>query len=132
MIIMEQQERDSLRVAVVGACASGKSALVESLKEAGYEARHVAQEHSYVPYMWQRLARPDVLVYLDVNYETIMQRRPNFNFRPDDLAEQSRRLAHAREHCDLYVDTSGLTTAEVQERTLDFLVEVIDTPSPAE
>ena len=124
MVGMEELENGSVRVAVVGACASGKSTLVETLKAAGYEARHVAQEHSYVPYMWQRLARPDVLVYLDVDYETIMQRRPGFNFRPDDLAEQSRRLAHAREHCDLYLDTSELTTAEVRERTLDFLLKV--------
>jgi len=118
---MDEEDNSSLRIAVVGACASGKSTLVDALREAGYQARHVAQEHSYVPHMWQRIARPDILVYLDVNYDVIIARRPSFNFNPNDLEEQSRRLAHAREHCDLYLDTSSLTTAEVQQKTLAFL-----------
>jgi GTPase SAR1 family protein len=118
---MADDENKSLRVAVVGACASGKSTLVERLRQSGYEARHVAQEHSFVPYMWQRITRPDILIYLDVNFEEIIARRPEFNFKPQDLTEQHRRLAHAREHCDLYLDTSVLTTAEVQQKTLAFL-----------
>lgn len=121
----EDDSSSPLRVAVVGACASGKSTLVKALQAAGYEARHVAQEHSYVPHMWQRLARPDVLIYLDVNYDGIMARRPSFNFKPADLAEQSRRLAHARQHCDLYLDTGPLTTAEVRQKTLAFLKEIM-------
>ena len=108
---------------MVGACAAGKSTLVSALREAGYEARHVAQEHSYVPAMWQRVSRPDVLIYLDADYETIMARRAPFPFRPAHLAEQNRRLAHARQHCDLLVDTSDLTPAEVQQRCLSFLKE---------
>jgi hypothetical protein len=71
--------------------------------------------------MWQRITQPDILIYLDVAYDDIMARRPRFNFKPKDLVEQHRRLAHAREHCDLYLDTSRLTTAEVQEKTLAFL-----------
>jgi deoxyadenosine/deoxycytidine kinase len=118
---MTDDENNPLKVAVVGACASGKSALVDVLRQSGYEARHVAQEHSFVPYMWQRITRPDILIYLDVTYDKIMARRPKFDFKPDDLTEQQRRLSHARQHCDLYLDTSGLTTAEVQEKTLDFL-----------
>jgi RNase adaptor protein for sRNA GlmZ degradation len=121
---MTIDERSSLRVAVVGACAVGKSTLVSALREAGYEARHVAQEHSYVPAMWQRVSRPDVLIYLDADYETIMVRRPSFSFSPADLAEQKRRLAHARQHCDLYVDTSHLTPTEVRQRCLSFLEKV--------
>lgn len=109
------------RVAVVGACAAGKSTLVAALRQAGYEARHVAQEHSYVPAMWQRISRPAVLIYLDVDYETIMARRPTIRFRPVDLAEQNRRLAHARQHCHLYLDTNGLNAVEVQLQALSFL-----------
>ena len=120
---MTASQKAPLRVAVVGACAVGKSTLVFALRQAGYEARHVAQEHSYVPAMWQRISRPDVLVYLDANYEVITARRPTFRFSPADLAEQYRRLAHAREHCHLYVDTSDLAPAEVQERCLSFLEE---------
>ncbi len=126
---MADDESNPLKIAVVGACASGKSTLVDILRQSGYEARHVAQEHSYVPYMWQRITRPDVLIYLDVTYEDIMVRRPKFDFKPDDLVEQRRRLAHAREHCDLYLDTSDLTTAEVQQKTLAFLNNLIDKPA---
>lgn len=111
----------NLKVAVVGACASGKSTLVSSLREVGYKARHVAQEHSYVPNMWQRICQPDVLIYLDVNYESIRTRRPHLDFRPEDLAEQNRRLAHARQHCHLYLDTNELNPTQVQDQTLSFL-----------
>lgn len=122
---MSVSEKSTLRVAVVGACASGKSTLVDALLQAGYEARHVAQEHSYVPTMWQRISRPDVLVYLDVDYEAIMARRPALNFSPTDLAAQNRRLAHAREHCHWYVDTSDLAPAEVREGCLEFLESLL-------
>ena len=122
---MIEDDSSSPRIAVVGACASGKSTLIDALREEGFEARHVAQEHSYVPYMWQRITRPDILIYLDVDYETIMARRPHFNFEPDDLLRQNDRLTHARDHCDLYIDTTGLTPAEVQEKTLNFLEGVI-------
>jgi hypothetical protein len=71
--------------------------------------------------MWQRIGRPDVLIYLDVNYETIKARRPHLDFRPEDLAEQNRRLAHARQHCHLYLDTSKLSIAQVQNQTSLFL-----------
>ena len=108
-------------MAVVGACAAGKSTLVEALRQADFEARHVAQEHSYVPAMWQRISRPEVLIYLDVSFEAIRKRRPTLSFRPEDLAEQNKRLAHARKHCHLYVDTSEIDAAEVRERTLSFL-----------
>lgn len=109
------------KVAVVGACAAGKSTLVSSLRQANYEARHVAQEHSYVPDMWQRIGRPDVLVYLDVDYETIRSRRPYLDFRPEHLVEQNRRLAHARQHCHLYLDTNEMSITQVQDRTFSFL-----------
>lgn len=117
---MTTDEKIPSRVAVVGACAVGKSTLVSALRADGYDARHVAQEHSYVQSMWQRIGRPDVLVYLDANYETIMARRPTFNFSRGDLAEQKRRLAHARQHCDLYIDTTELTPAEVRQRCFAF------------
>ena len=34
---------DRRRIAVVGACASGKTALVNGLRERGYDARQVVQ-----------------------------------------------------------------------------------------
>jgi len=58
---------DDLLLAVVGPCAAGKSTLIEGLRQHGYQARHVAQEHSYVPEMWKLLTSPDYLIYLDVS-----------------------------------------------------------------
>lgn len=107
-------------MAIVGPCASGKSTLVAALRRADYNARHVAQEHSYVPDMWQRITRPDWLIYLDVSYAVTCERR-RVTWGPERLDEQSKRLAHAREHCDLYVDTSDLTAEEVLSQVFDFL-----------
>ena len=56
-------------IKVVGPCASGKSSLTARLRELGYDAHSAAQDHSYVPDMWQRLNPPDVLIYLDVTVE---------------------------------------------------------------
>jgi thymidylate kinase len=107
-------------VAVVGPCASGKSTLVAALKAAGYEARHPAQEHSYVKDMWRRLVDPDVLIYLDISYEALLARRPHFGER-EYLEREKARLAHAREHANLVLDTSGMTSAEVREYVLGML-----------
>ena len=123
-------DKSPIKVAVVGACASGKSTLVAVLKEAGYEARHVAQEHSYVPAMWQRISQPDVLIYLDLDYSTLRVRRPWLDFRPEHLAEQNRRLEHAREHCHLYIDTNQLNSDEVQGQVFSFLREYVPTNLP--
>jgi GTPase SAR1 family protein len=113
--------RKSLRVAVVGPCSSGKSTLTNALKAAGYEARHPAQEHSYVANMWERITQPDVLVYLDVDYANMRARRPLTDGGPQRLAEQQHRLRHARENCDFYLDTSGLSEVEVETAVFNFL-----------
>jgi deoxyadenosine/deoxycytidine kinase len=118
---MSGEEPPPLRISVVGPCASGKSTLVQALRAAGYEARQPAQEHSYVRDMWQRLTRPDILIYLDVDYETTLARRPRNAGSPQRLQEQHRRLAHARQHCDLYLDTSHLTPDQVQAQVFSFL-----------
>ena len=116
-----EKPKGEIRVAVVGPCVSGKSELVRALKSAGYEARHVAQEHSYVPAMWQRIARPDLLIYLDVDYPTAKARRPRIQWGPERLQEQAQRLAHARRHCDLYLDTSSLSLGDVKAEALSLL-----------
>jgi len=112
---------NSIRIAVVGPCSSGKSVLARALVAAGYEVRQPAQEHSYVAAMWQRLSRPDLLIFLDVDYDNVRQRRPHSDGGPARLAEQQQKLAHARQHCDFYVDTSGLTPEQVQKEVFGFL-----------
>lgn len=117
------EDKRPLRVALVGPCASGKSTLAKALAEAGFEVRQPAQEHSYVPAMWQKLTQPDILIYLDVDYETAVVRRPKNSGSPQRLAEQHERLSHARQHCDFYLDTSQLSAVQVQAQVLSFLAQ---------
>ncbi len=114
-------DHQALRVAIVGPCSAGKTTLGQALKEAGYTVRQPAQEHSLVPDMWRRLSKPDVLIYLDVNYENALRRRPHQDGGAQRVAAQTKRLAHARERCDLYIDTNGLTAEEVRQKALAFL-----------
>lgn len=108
-------------IAVVGVCASGKSTLTAGLRGAGWNARPVSQEHSYVPDMWQRLTKPDILIFLDCALETTRRRRQNPDF-PDWLYMAERdRLRHARAHADLYILADSLTPAEVLAQAIAFL-----------
>ena len=109
-----------MRIAVVGPCASGKTALAERLQDLGYAARECTQEHSYVPTMWQKISKPDALIYLDATFSTIAGRR-SIDWSEEYLAILDRRLSHARQHCDLYIQTDGLSEEEVLERALEFL-----------
>ena len=117
-------ETKKLLIAVVGPCSSGKSTLTKTLKEAGYKARHPAQEHSFVPDMWQRLTQPDLLIYLDVDYKNARLRRPHIDGGLERIAEQHYRLRHAREWCDFYLDTSGLSIDEVETAVFNFLATI--------
>ena len=120
--ILENHSVDlPLRIAVVGPCSAGKSTLQPDLKAAGYFVRSPAQEHSIVPNMWQRLSRPDILIYLDVSYKAARARRPHIDGGPQRLADQHKKLAHALNNCDFYLDTSELTSQEVSRLVLDFL-----------
>jgi RNase adaptor protein for sRNA GlmZ degradation len=107
-------------IGVVGACAAGKSTLIAALKQAGYEARHIAQEHSYVGNMWQRLTNPDVLIYLQVSYPMTIQRR-QLDWTLEEYQEQLRRLQHARQHADLVIDTDPLSPQQIYENVIAYL-----------
>lgn len=107
-------------VIVVGPCGSGKTTLVAALQAAGFTARVVAQEHSRVPELWRHGGDPDALIYLDASPAVITRRRDN-DFPAWLHAKQRRRLASAREHAALYIDTDDLSAAAVRQRVLDFL-----------
>ncbi len=107
-------------IAIVGPCASGKSTLARGLAEQGIRARQVVQEHSFVPEMWQVIAQPDLLVYLDASFQTCSQRK-NLNWRQREYDEQNLRLAHAKENCDLLIQTDGQSEANVLEEVLSKL-----------
>jgi len=66
------------------------------------------------------MTNPDVLVYLDASLETIRRRRQG-DWDEEWLAEENRRLAHARAHCHLYLPTDHLTVEEVVEREVQYL-----------
>ncbi len=119
-----------MKVAVVGVCASGKSTLVSALKQFGIEAVDVAQEHSLVPYMWQVITRPDVLIFLDANVETVRARWP-YRGEVNFVDEQVRRLAHAREHADVIIHVDELNEQQVLARTLHELEEIGERDSAA-
>lgn len=107
-------------IGVVGPCGSGKSTLIAGLEQAGYRCRHIAQEHSYVPYMWQRITNPTVLIFLDASFPVCTRRR-RLSWIQADYEEQQRRLAHARQHADLIIQTDALDVEQVRQAALDFL-----------
>jgi len=107
-------------IGVVGPCASGKSTLIAGLTRLGYRTRHIAQEHSYVKDMWQRLTNPDVLVFLDASYPTTTRRR-KLDWSAADWQEQQHRLQHARANADLYLDTDKLSAEQVLEAVVEWV-----------
>jgi deoxyadenosine/deoxycytidine kinase len=106
-------------IGVVGVCASGKSTLIKAMESRGFRMRHIAQEHSYVKDMWKRITKPDALIFLDASYPTTLQRR-QFNWTEADWAEQQRRLSHAREYANLYINTDEPSIEQVLEIAIAF------------
>jgi deoxyadenosine/deoxycytidine kinase len=109
-----------LLIGIVGPCGAGKSTLEEGLKREGYRARAVVQEHSYVPDMWQRLTKPDLLVFLQASHSVCAARR-HFSWTEAEWQEQQHRLRHARAHADFYLDTDALDSQQVKAEVVQFL-----------
>jgi deoxyadenosine/deoxycytidine kinase len=109
-------------IGVVGPCAAGKSTLISGLRAYGYQAKHIAQEHSYVPAMWQKLTNPDILIFLEVSYPQTVARR-QLNWTIYEYETQLNRLRHARQYADLVIQTDDLSVQQVLERALAFLNE---------
>lgn len=107
-------------IGVVGPCGSGKSTLIAGLEQHGYTCRHIAQEHSHVQAMWQIVSKPDILIYLQASFETSTARR-KLDWQQKDYNEQLRRLAHAREHAQILLQTDDLSPNEVLNQALDYL-----------
>jgi CheY-like chemotaxis protein len=116
----EVRSKSNLTIGLVGPCTSGKSVLRAKLEERGFIVRHIAQEHSFVKDMWKKIANPDILIFLDVSYPTTKKRR-KWDFQEIDYLEQVRRLAHAREHADIFIATDVLDPEEVLAEVLEKL-----------
>ncbi len=108
-------------IAIVGICASGKTTIIKRLLEAGIPCRHIAQEHSYVCNMWQRLVNPDFLICLDVAYESTITRK-KLNWTVAEYQEQLRRINNARENADLIIDTDAHSIDETTHLIIEGLM----------
>lgn len=113
-------DEPGLLIGIVGPCKSGKSELKRGLEDLGFECRQIAQEHSFAPTMWRKIAKPDVLIYLNASYPVTIS-RSNLNWREKDYQEQMRRLSNARQHADLYLETDDLSIDEVRNKVVQFL-----------
>lgn len=100
-------------IKVVGPSAAGKSTLVRGLRALGYDARPVSQEHSGVPTLWRQFDFTHALIYLHVAAEGQPRRRPDVGWETGAHATEVARLADARAHADLTIDTTTMTAAQV-------------------
>lgn len=112
---------DARRIGIVGPCSSGKSTLARALRALGYRVKEIMQEHCAAPTMWQRISNPDVLIYLDVGMDVAAQREGLTQPSSWWIEEREVRLAHARAHCDLYIDTSTLAPEDILTQALEYL-----------
>lgn len=126
--------RSKPRIVIVGVCGSGKTVLADALVRLGYNARAMAQEHSFVPGMWRAHGQPNALICLDAAAETVNQRLGRRDWTEEAIAEQHRRLADAQAYCDLHLATDDLSAAEVLEQVVAFLSAgwPEENPAPAE
>ncbi len=108
-------------IKVAGVSAGGKSTLVAALRERGYDARPVSQEHSHVPDLWRQFGLPRVLIFLDNSLEGQRIRRPDVTWDAASLAEEHARLSDASEHADLRINTAALSKAQVLELVVAYL-----------
>jgi len=120
---MEPPRHRSL-IGIVGPCGSGKSTLIAGLEKYGYVCRHIAQEHSYVQAMWQKITNPDVLIFLDASFSVSSARR-KLNWQKQDHDEQLRRLTHARQHANIVIATDDLTSEQVLQTALNHLQSAV-------
>ncbi|MFC1936514.1 hypothetical protein ACFLYP_02475 [Chloroflexota bacterium] len=114
-------DESDLLIGIVGPCKSGKTVLKNGLAEHGYRCRHISQEHSFVPSMWQKISNPDILIYLEVSYQETLSR--SFKWPEKDYHKQQRRLAHALQHADLIIDTDQSSIEETLQVSLNFLAQ---------
>jgi deoxyadenosine/deoxycytidine kinase len=116
----DEPDRKRITIGIVGPCGAGKSTLIDNLVHPDYNLRHIAQEHSYVADMWKRISNPDLLIFLEVDYETIGVRK-SFSFTRKEYQDQMARLQHAYTHADLIIDTTNRTPEQISSIASEFI-----------
>lgn len=107
------------RIAVAGVCGSGKTTIVDRLRQRGFDAYVVSQEHSIIRDLWKH-QDPSALVFLDIRLETVRTRRSNdWPSWMYDL--QQDRLADARAHATVTIETDNYSI----EETVDLILQVL-------
>jgi predicted kinase len=101
-------------VAIVGVSAAGKSTLAELLRQRGYAAHSLPQEHSSVRDLALELGYRHVVV-LDAEIETVRSRR-RVSYGPERLEVERQRLQAACGRAVIHLHTDGLTPLEVADR----------------
>lgn len=119
-----RKRRATPLIGIVGVCASGKTTLIANLSPLGYHCRHIAQEHSYVSNMWERLTDPDILIFLEASYSNTIARR-HLNWTLAEYQEQLNRLVHAKSHADIIINTDVLNPQEVLEHVVSELKDLL-------
>ena len=121
-------------IKVVGISAAGKSTLIRGLRNLGYDAHPISQEHSGMPDLWRQYGEPTVLIFLEIDLAGQQARRPDVAWTAKALHEEQLRLKHARDHAQLRISTSQMEPAQVLKLALTFLqhenIHHADAPLP--
>jgi hypothetical protein len=83
------------------------------------DAYNVAQEHSCVHNFWAK-KNPDLVVMIDATLPAIHKRRLVY-WGEDRLVTQHKRLADAKAHADLYIQTDELDAEAVRQKVIEFI-----------
>ncbi len=116
---MTNSTERTARIAVAGVCGSGKTTIVDRLRQRGYDAYVVSQEHSIIRDLWKH-QDPAALVFLDIPLETVRARRNNdwprwmYDFQQD-------RLADARAHATVIIETDSHSIDD----TVDLIIQAL-------
>ena len=117
----------TIKIGLVGVCGAGKTTLTNGLKPYYNNVRQIAQEHSFVPDMWQRMANPDVLIFLKASYPVTLQRK-SFQWSEKEYQQQIYRLRHAFSHADIHINTDNISPKELLIIVLEYLSEFDSLP----
>jgi RNase adaptor protein for sRNA GlmZ degradation len=103
-----------VKIAIVGTCASGKTSVVAALRDRGYDAYAVAQEHSEIASLWAHLS-PDRVVCLETSLATVRARREDDRWPQWIYDLQVGRLSDARSHADVVIQTDHLSVEMIAD-----------------